>query len=98
MRRETAIEILRNHAGELKDRGVKDLSVFGSTARDEAGDASDVDILIDVVPERRFSLVDLAALRLYLSDLLGVDADVTIRRNIKPFLRESILEDEVRVF
>lgn len=93
-----AVEILRAHAEELKSRGVKDLSVFGSTARDEAGEASDVDVLIDIVPETRFSLVDLAALRLYLSELLGVEADVTIRRNIKPFLKESILEDEVRVF
>ena len=47
MNREAAITRLRAHEAELRRLGVKHLYLFGSTARDEAGTDSDVDLLFD---------------------------------------------------
>ena len=48
MERQIAVESLRRHAADLQDRGVRHLSVFGSTARGEAEPESDIDLLVDI--------------------------------------------------
>jgi uncharacterized protein len=98
MDRETAFRILSSHAQELRSRGVQSLSLFGSTVRDQAKPDSDVDVLIDLGEEHRLTLLDLVGLKDFLIDILRAPADVTIRRNIKPLLKDAILADEVRVF
>jgi hypothetical protein len=68
--RERVIALLRAHAEDIRGRGVTRLALFGSTARGEAGPASDVDLLIEVDPHARFTLVDLAGLERFLTGLL----------------------------
>jgi uncharacterized protein len=68
--RERVIALLRAHAKDIRGRGVTRLALFGSTARGEAGPASDVDLLIEVDPHARFTLVDLAGLERFLTGLL----------------------------
>jgi hypothetical protein len=60
--RERIVVLLRAHAEDIRGRGVTRLALFGSTARGEAGPSSDVDLLIEVDPHARFTLVDLAGL------------------------------------
>lgn len=66
--------------------GVFNIRVFGSVARDEAGEGSDVDFLVDV--ERGRSLFDLGGFYADLQDLLGCEIDVGT--DLKPRLREQI--------
>jgi predicted nucleotidyltransferase len=68
--RERVIALLRAHAEDIRGRGVTRLALFGSTARGEAGPSSDVDLLIEVDPHARFTLVDLAGLERFLTGLL----------------------------
>ena len=68
--RERVIALLRAHAEDIRGRGVTRLALFGSTARGEAGPSGDVDLLIEVDPHARFTLVDLAGLERFLSGLL----------------------------
>jgi hypothetical protein len=68
--RERVIALLRAHADDIRRRGVTRLALFGSTARGEAGPSSDVDLLIEVDPHARFTLVDLAGLERFLTGLL----------------------------
>ena len=98
MERQSAIESLKQHAADLRDRGVIHLSVFGPTARGEAGPESDIDLLVDIDAGHQFTLVKLAQLRNFLNGILDAEADTTIREDIKPLLRDSIFEDEIRVF
>jgi len=98
MERQAAIESLGRHAADLRDRGVVHLSVFGSTARGEASPESDIDLLVDINAEYRLTLVKLAQLRTFLNGILDAEADITIREGIKPLLRDSIVEDGIRVF
>jgi predicted nucleotidyltransferase len=69
--RERIIALLRAHAQEIRERGITRLALFGSAARGEAGASSDVDLLIEVDPGIRFTLVDLASLERMLTGLLA---------------------------
>lgn len=99
MRRDEAIRKLSEHREELKKRGVERLYLFGSTARDEAGPGSDVDLIIRIDRESRgeFSLFDLIRVKHYLEDALGTEVDLTTEDGIKPQLKERILKERIPV-
>jgi len=98
MNRNEAIARLKGCADAVKARGATSLYLFGSAARDEAKADSDLDMFIDYDPKRKFSLVDLAGIKLFLEDVLGVDVDVTTRDSLHPMLRKDIAQSAVRVF
>lgn len=96
--RERVVHAIRAHAAELRSLGVTRLWLFGSVARGDARPDSDVDVLISVPPTRKFSLLDLAEVRLALCDLLGRGAGVAIREDLRPDFRATIADDLIRVF
>ena len=98
MNRLDAIRLLINRADALKARGATSLFIFGSTARDEAGRNSDLDLFIDYDPKRKFSLVDLSALKNFLEDELGLRVDLTTRDSLHPALRAEIERSAERIF
>ena len=99
MNRDAIIAALRNHAEEIRSRGVTRLALFGSTARGEARRDSDVDLLVDIDRRRRFSLVELVELEGYLSNVLGRPVDIMERdAGCRPRIRDAILRDAVEVF
>lgn len=66
--------------------GASNVRIFGSVARGEAGEGSDVDVLVDLEPGR--SLLDLAGLHVELEDLLGCKVEIGTR--VKPRLRDRV--------
>jgi predicted nucleotidyltransferase len=98
MNRNEAIAKLKACAEVAKARGATSLYLFGSTARAEASADSDLDMFIDYDPKKKFSLLDLVGIKLFLEDQLGVDVDVTTRDSLHPMLRRDIEESAVRVF
>jgi predicted nucleotidyltransferase len=97
MDRKTAVARLRHHADELRAEGVVTLYLFGSTARDEAREASDVDLFFDY-DNPKFSLVELVRVKDRINAILGVDADVMTRDSLHPLLKERIEASAFRVF
>ena len=93
-----ALETLQQHETELRRLGVRHASVFGSVARGEARPDSDIDVLVDLDPERPIGVFEYARLKLYIGELLGGAGDVVNRKTLKPLLRESILHDCVNAF
>lgn len=87
--KEVREEILRIAARH----GASDVRVFGSVARGEAGEASDVDFLVNLEAGR--SLLDHAALKVELEGLLGRPVDVATVRGLRPRVRERILAEAV---
>ena len=81
----TPAELLNAHRGEIlaiaERHGAKNVRVFGSIARGDADEVSDVDFLVDM--ERGRSLLDLGGLVVELRDLLGRDVDVVTTRGLK---------------
>jgi hypothetical protein len=96
--RDEAIRTLRVHADKLRARGVVHLALFGSIARGEARPDSDIDVMVDIDDTRKFSLIDMAGLRLHLCDLLGREVEIVERGHLKPYLRANILAEAVTVF
>ncbi|KRE16978.1 DNA polymerase III subunit beta [Bosea sp. Root381] len=98
MTRDEATAELVLRAESLRDRGAQAAFVYGSTARDEAREDSDIDIFIDIEPGRKFSLLDLVGMQRYLAEELGVEIDLTTRSSLHPKLRAEIEREAVRVF
>jgi len=98
MKRDEAISRLKPFEHRLRERGINALYLFGSTARDEAGAASDLDLLYDYDLSGSFSLFDQAGAMLELSDGLGASVDLVSRIGLRPRLRARIESEMVRVF
>jgi len=73
--------------------GAYNVRVFGSVARGEPDEQSDIDLIVDFEPGR--SLLDHAGLWLELQELLGVKVDVVSSRGIKPRIRERVLREGI---
>lgn len=73
--------------------GARNVRVFGSVARGEADEHSDIDLIVEFEPGR--SLLDHAGLWLELQELLGRKVDVVSDRGIKPRIRERVLREAV---
>lgn len=75
--------------------GASNVHVFGSVSRADTKPTSDVDLLVDLSPDR--SLLDRIHLQHELEDLLGVKVDVVTRRGLHPLLREDVLSEAIPV-
>ena len=85
--------ILRQHMPELVDRyKVRSLSVFGSYARREPREGSDLDLLVEL-DDPYMSLLKFVKLENYLSDLLGVKVDLVEKDGLKPAISRRIFEE-----
>lgn len=98
MNRATTIEKIRDSQDGVRALGATSLYLYGSTARDEARGDSDVDVFVEYDPTTRFSLLDLAGIKVLLEEKLGVDVDVTTRDSLHPLMRERIERSAIRVF
>jgi predicted nucleotidyltransferase len=97
MRRDEALTMLRAAIPELRERfGVSSLSLFGSTARDEAGQGSDLDVLVVFEPDSTTGLFGLSRLKSFLSRECGCDVHLLTPGAVHPGLRPSIERDAVR--
>src|SRR3546814_5723279 len=98
MTRDEAMRRLRLHESELRKSGLAALYLFGSTARNEAGEASDVDLLFEAVDRDHFSLLDLAGVQEQLSELLESRVDLVERNGLRPRIRARVEPELVRIF
>jgi predicted nucleotidyltransferase len=96
MKRDDVIRILQQEIEGLVDRySISALSVFGSVARDEAREDSDIDILVEFSqPIGLFAFIDLQQ---NLEALLGHKVDLGTLRSLKPRIKEQVLEEAIRV-
>ena len=78
--------------------GVTGLALFGSRARGDNRADSDIDLLADVDPGRKFSLLDLVAVSHLVEDRFGLPANVFLRRSLDPDFERSARTDETVVF
>jgi uncharacterized protein len=98
MNRRDAIRKLRPFANALRARGATSLYLFGSTARNRAGEKSDVDLFLDYDPAGKFNAFDLVAMKRMLQRGLGVDIDLTTREGLHPLIRKKVEAEATQVF
>ena len=87
LRSSRRVEILRL----AEQRGAHNLRVFGSVARGEAHESSDLDLLVEWEPDR--SLLDHAALVQDLQELLGMKVHVGTEKSLHWYVRDRILRE-----
>jgi hypothetical protein len=94
--RQDYISILQANSSEIRQEfGVKSLRIFGSVARNEHHEGSDVDVCVEMSP-KMFVLI---RLKNYLENLLDSSVDVVrIHAHINPFLKSEIDRDGITIF
>lgn len=97
MTKQQVIDRLVAHREELQAQGVKSLGLFGSVARGEAVQASDVDVVVEL--NRPMGLFGLSDVKYLIQQILGVQkVDLITRGGIHPALKDVILGETVHVF
>jgi predicted nucleotidyltransferase len=97
MNRDDAIARLKEHEAELRGLGVVHLYLFGSTARGEARENSDVDLFFDY--ERgKFGLFELMDVKERTARILGCPADIMTRDSLHKVLRQQIEASALQIF
>ncbi len=91
--RERVLASLKSHEAELKGFGIATLSLFGSSARGEAGPDSDVDILVRASPDARLGLRFLE-----LVEELGRPVNFAFPDTMQPWLLRRIEAEAIHIF
>jgi len=89
--RERRTEIIET----ARARGASRVRVFGSVARGDATEHSDIDFLVDLDPGR--GLFDLGGLLMDLQDLLGHPVDVVTETTLRSRVSQRVLSDAVEL-
>lgn len=90
--RASILATLDAHADELRRLGAKSLALFGSLARGEGSDSSDIDLLVELQPKTFDAYMDV---KLFLEKILGRKIDLVLADAVKPRLRSVILAEAV---
>ncbi len=94
----TILRALQADAARLRRLGVRGMSVFGSTARGEAGPDSDIDLLVELDTRRGIDLLDYAGIVAEIQKVVPQRVDVALKSRLKPHVAPEALRDEIRVF
>ena len=78
--------------------GVAHMALFGSRARGDHRPGSDVDLLVDIVPARKFSMLDLIGIGHVIEDNVGLHGDVLVRSSFGAALADEARQEAVVVF
>ena len=89
-------EIKKKIVPILKENKVSRAGIFGSYARGEQKEDSDIDLLIEV-NDKKFSLIDLIGIEIELRKAVGKKIDLITYKGINPSIKEEILKEEVRI-
>ena len=96
MKQENVLQALKQRNAELtKQFGVNSLSLFGSVARNEATQTSDVDLLLEF--NRPVGYFGLFALQNYLEKLFDCSVDLGTPDSLKLYIKERVIGELIRV-
>ena len=91
-----AFNRVQSHQDHLRKLGVKSLDLFGSVARDQATEQSDVDVLVEL--DESVGFFEFFQIKHYLEALLQCPVDMGTTDALKKHLRKPILEESINVF
>lgn len=80
----------------LAQRGARRVSVFGSYAREDEREGSDIDLTVEFGDTK--SLMDIVGIEQELAESLGKDVDLVTEKSLSPFLRERVMRERVVIY
>lgn len=95
MKRADILSLIQKNRPKLSKFGVKSLSLFGSVARDEAKENSDIDLLVEFKGKATFD--HFMDTKFFLEDLLGRKVDLVMPQAIRPRTKPYIMKDLIHV-
>lgn len=95
LNRDLVLTTVDKHLDQIKQMGVKHLALFGSVARDETDDESDVDFLVEFEAELTFDLY--MNVKFFLEDLLKKRVDLVIKDDLKLPIKESVPQQAIYI-
>ncbi len=95
MKRDEALKILAVNQERLKDFSVKSLAIFGSVARNEATEASDIDVLVEFQEGKTVGLFEFIRLMHFLEEILGCKVDLATPNALRKEMRGQILKEAI---
>jgi uncharacterized protein len=98
MTRDSVIKTLRAHRAALRELGVSRAALFGSIARGDDRDDSDIDLMVDVDPAAPVGVFEYVGIVQYLEALFPCQVDVANRAKLKPLVRQSVERGAVYAF
>lgn len=98
MDRSHVLKTLRQYESELREAGVVHLRLFGSLARNEGVQHSDVDLLAEFHKSKRLSLVRVGRIQSRLSELLGTQVDLSSADWMREPIRSRALSEAILAF
>jgi predicted nucleotidyltransferase len=98
MKRDEIIAKLKQVRPALQAEGVAHLAIFGSRVCGDHRPDSDLDILLELHPAKRLSLLDIIGIEHIVTDMLGVRVQATMRKDMPARFAERIADDAVEVF
>lgn len=90
LRSRNILDLLEANAEAIRAFGVRSLGLFGSRARDAAGQDSDIALVVDVERKSFDGFMDLEA---FLEALLGCRVDLVLKETVKPRVRAAIIDE-----
>ena len=96
MKRDEVLRILAANRKKLAELSVKSLAIFGSVARDEATDASDVDLLVEFEKGHPTGLFEFFGVSQFLEDALGCKVDLVMPDALRKEFKDEVLKEAIR--
>jgi uncharacterized protein len=94
MNRENVLKLLQENMAVIHSHGIKRIGLFGSGARNEITANSDLDFLIEFIPGKK-SFDHFMDAKFFLEDLFKRKVDLVLIENLKPVLKNRILEEVI---
>ncbi len=91
----TLLELKKDLKKILLKQGIKKAAVFGSYARGDNNEKSDIDLLVDLQGSK--SLLDLVALKYILEDRFNKKFDVITYNALNPLLKDKIISEQQQI-
>ena len=93
--RQTVLNRLHDRLDTIHSFGVRSLALFGSVARDEATETSDLDFLVEFEGTATFDRY--MDLKFFLEDLFNKPVDLVTKRSLKPQIQQAVLQEAIDV-
>ena len=96
--REDLLDELQALKSKLRGKGITHVALFGSRARRDNRVDSDIDLVVEIDEDRKFSMLDLIGVGHDIEDTVGAPANLFVRRSLDPSFLAEVRREQIEIF